>query len=113
MASASVYANDVRPAAWRRWVHAAGAALVGAVSGETVVAEQPALEPAALQQLLGDAGLLVPVTGRLDERTVATLRRFQRSAGLRPDGVAGPRTVHALCRETADTRELRELGVVA
>jgi putative peptidoglycan binding protein len=113
MASASVCANGVRPPAWRRWFDAVGTAVVGAVSGETVVAGQPALETAALQHLLGDAGLLVPVTGRLDGRTVAVLRRFQRSVGLRPDGVAGPRTVHALCRATAGTRELRELGLVA
>lgn len=115
MASASVYANGIQPAAWRRWFDAVGTAVLGTVSGAAVAAEQPALEPAELQQLLADAGCYdgESATGRLDEATRDALRRFQLATGLRPDGVAGPRTVHALCRLTAETRALRELGLVA
>jgi hypothetical protein len=51
-----------------------------------------------LQFLLRRHGLR---TGRLDGRfgsiTAAALRRFQRRAGLRPDGVVGPRTARRLC----------------
>ena len=51
-----------------------------------------------LQFLLRRHGLR---TGRLDgrfgARTTAALRRFQRRAGLQPDGVVGPRTARRLC----------------
>ena len=36
------------------------------------------------------------VDGRFDAATLAALRRFQRSQGLRPDGIAGARTFRAL-----------------
>jgi LysM repeat protein len=38
------------------------------------------------------------VDGRFDAATVAALRRFQRSRGLTPDGVAGAKTFRALAR---------------
>ncbi len=38
------------------------------------------------------------VDGRFDAATAAALRRFQRSRGLTPDGVAGARTFRALAR---------------
>ena len=37
-----------------------------------------------------------PFTGEYTERTAAAVRRFQRSAGLIVDGVAGPRTIAAV-----------------
>jgi len=55
------------------------------------------------------------VDGRFDKATAAALRRFQRSRGLRPDGVAGARTFRALAhpgrahpsKRTAPRRSLR------
>ena len=41
------------------------------------------------------------VDGRFDAATAAALRRFQRSRGLAPDGVAGPKTFRALARGPA------------
>ena len=38
------------------------------------------------------------IDGRFDAATAAALRRFQRSRGLRPDGIAGARTFRALAR---------------
>ncbi len=46
------------------------------------------------------------VDGRFDAATAAALRRFQRSRGLTPDGVAGARTFRALVRGGAPTRSL-------
>jgi LysM repeat protein len=40
------------------------------------------------------------VDGRFDKATAAAVRRFQRSHGLRPDGVAGVRTFRALAHPT-------------
>jgi LysM repeat protein len=40
------------------------------------------------------------VDGRFDGATAAALRRFQRSRGLRPDGIAGVRTFRALAHPT-------------
>jgi murein DD-endopeptidase MepM/ murein hydrolase activator NlpD len=52
---------------------------------------------AALQFLLAAHGFPSgPVDGRLGARTGAALRRFQRWAGLAPDGLAGPGTLAAL-----------------
>ena len=115
MTTATWTMTEPRPVGWRRWLDAVGTAVVGAVSGETVAAEQPPLGTADLQRLLVDAGLLTPaaITGRPDDWTLAALRRFQATAVLRVDGVAGPRTVHALCQAAADARELRELGLAA
>jgi LysM repeat protein len=57
------------------------------------------LDVSVLQFLLTRRGLSPgPLDGVLDVRTTGALRRFQRSAGLRPDGVAGPATIQALVR---------------
>jgi LysM repeat protein len=51
-----------------------------------------------LQFLLRRHGLRTgPFDGRFGARTAAALRRFQRRAGLSPDGVVGPRTARRLC----------------
>jgi murein DD-endopeptidase MepM/ murein hydrolase activator NlpD len=54
---------------------------------------------AALQVALRAKGAYAgPVSGVSDSRTRAAVRRFQRRAGLMPDGIAGPRTRAALGR---------------
>ena len=53
----------------------------------------PAADPAALRELFADLGLRV---GPAEEDLTAAVRGFQDRVGLAPDGVAGPRTVHAL-----------------
>ena len=51
-----------------------------------------------LQFLLRRHGLRTgPLDGRFGEKTAASLRRFQRRAGLTRDGVVGPRTARRLC----------------
>jgi murein DD-endopeptidase MepM/ murein hydrolase activator NlpD len=50
----------------------------------------------ALQSSLTELGYRVRASGRFDRRTARQVRRFQRDHGLRPDGVAGPRTLAAL-----------------
>ncbi len=49
-----------------------------------------------LQQALSTAGLAISVTGIFDEATRAALVKFQKSAGLATDGIAGPKTWSAL-----------------
>jgi LysM repeat protein len=44
------------------------------------------------------------VDGRFDAATAAALRRFQRSRGLTPDGVAGAKTFRALARGATATK---------
>jgi peptidoglycan hydrolase-like protein with peptidoglycan-binding domain len=61
----------------------------------------PPADPASLRALLADLGLCAG--GDLD----AAVRRFQARAGLQPDGVAGPRTVHLLVRYAEEARHLR------
>ena len=51
-----------------------------------------------LQQWLTEAGFATPVTGSFNGITEASVRAFQRAAGLAEDGVAGPRTWCALGR---------------
>jgi murein L,D-transpeptidase YcbB/YkuD len=59
----------------------------------------PSADPASLRALFADLGL---PTDDLD----CTVRRFQSRVGLRPDGVAGARTVHQLVRYAEQAREL-------
>ena len=72
---------------------------VGGLIGWTDQAP-PAADPAALRALFDDLGMS-------HDDLDATVRRFQTRVGLRPDGVAGPRTVHLLARYAKEARELR------
>jgi peptidoglycan hydrolase-like protein with peptidoglycan-binding domain len=64
----------------------------------------PGADPAAVRELFADLGTRIgPEDGDLE----AAIRRFQARAGLEPDGVAGPRTVHALARYAEEARHLR------
>ena len=75
-------------------------------SGEPV----PAADPEALRALFADLGVRVGATaGELD----TAVRRFQAQVGLRADGVAGLRTVHALARYAEEARDLRRSGLAA
>ncbi|MFI5935260.1 peptidoglycan-binding protein [Actinoplanes sp. NPDC051494] len=64
----------------------------------------PAADPAVLRDLFATLGLPV---GRQDEDLTDAVRGFQEYAGLEPDGVAGPRTVHVLARYVQDLQDLR------
>ena len=75
-------------------------------SGEPV----PAADPRSLRALFADLGERVGDTAAELETAV---RRFQARAGLRPDGVAGPLTVHALARYAREARDLRRFGRAA
>lgn len=65
------------PAAARRWI---------------VDRRAPAARVAVLQRALRAQGFRVEVDGRWGPATVAALTWFQRSHGVRADGVAGPKT---------------------
>lgn len=91
---------------WRRVAGAVGAAVVSAIVPGTGQGFQPPADPEVVRELLADVG--VPV-GR--DGLAGAVRRFQAGAGLLVDGVAGPRTVHALSLASSDTRELRALGL--
>lgn len=67
-------------------------------------------DPRSLRKLFGDLGIRVGA-GAAELETV--VRRFQVRAGLRADGVAGPRTVHLLARYAKEARELRGLELDA
>ena len=80
-----------------------GTAVGGLIGwGET----PPPADPAIVRALLTEVG--VPAGASLDD----AVRAFQERAGLEPDGVAGPRTVHLLARYAKEIRELR-LGMAA
>jgi len=64
----------------------------------------PGAEPAAVRELFADLGLTV---GAGPEELDTAVRRFQDRVGLKPDGVAGPQTVHLLARYAKEARELR------
>jgi len=66
----------------------------------------PPADPDTVRALLTEVG--VPAGESLDD----AVRAFQERAGLEPDGVAGPRTVHLLARYAKEIRELR-LGMAA
>jgi len=60
-----------------------------------------------LQYMLARRGQLVPVYGFFDAATDRALRRYQRAKRLAADGVAGPRTLHALGHATPGVRRVR------
>ncbi len=64
----------------------------------------PAADPASLRHLFADLGLPA-------EDLEPAVRRFQSRVGLPVDGVAGPRTVHALARYAEEARDLSGLRV--
>ena len=66
----------------------------------------PAADPASVRALFADLGMR---GGDLDD----AVRRFQSRVGLRPDGVAGPRTVHLLARYAEEARDLRRFEYAA
>ena len=66
--------------------------------------DDPGADPRSLRRLFGDLGVRV---GAGAAELEAVVRRFQARAGLRVDGVAGPRTVHVLARYAKEARELR------
>jgi murein L,D-transpeptidase YcbB/YkuD len=88
---------------------AVGTALAGTVAATGDAA--PPADPRVVRQLLTEIG--VPPAGSSPADLDRALRRFQLRCGLSADGVAGPRTVHALARCAADIRELRDLGLAA
>lgn len=65
----------------------------------------PSADPSSLRALLADLGVRV---GAGDEALAVALREFQARAGLLPDGIAGPRTVHVLSRYAKEVRDLRQ-----
>jgi len=88
--------------------------LMGAAVGGLIGwsgADGPGPDPAVLRGLFADLGVRV---GGSPAEMAAVVRAFQARVGLRPDGVAGPRTVHALAhtaREARDLRAIRRLAV--
>ena len=72
--------------------------------------EGPSADPASVRALFGDLGARVgPAAADLE----AALRAFQERVGLRPDGVAGPHTVHLLVRYAKEARDLHGLELDA
>jgi peptidoglycan hydrolase-like protein with peptidoglycan-binding domain len=64
----------------------------------------PPADPECLRTLLTDLGR---EPGDSEEELTEEVRAFQARAGLTPDGVAGPRTVHVLVRKAREARDLR------
>lgn len=60
-----------------------------------------------LQFMLARRGQLVPVYGYFDAATERALQRYQRAKRLAADGIAGPRTLHALGHATPGVRPAR------
>ncbi|GAA0510215.1 hypothetical protein Ade02nite_52650 [Paractinoplanes deccanensis] len=67
-------------------------------------APPPPPDPACLRELLAEIG---PSPADGDDNLTEAVRAFQARAGLDPDGVAGPKTVHLLTRYASEARELR------
>ncbi|MFG2002615.1 peptidoglycan-binding protein [Spirillospora sp. NPDC048911] len=71
-------------------------AAVGAVARVILDAhaeQLPTADPVVVREILVGLGYTVPME---PDALTAVVREFQGNAGLRPDGAAGPRTVHAL-----------------
>jgi Putative peptidoglycan binding domain len=98
----------VVPMGWRRVAGAVGAAVASVMLPGSGQRYQPPADPTLVRALLADVGLPA-VAGAAGLATA--LRRFQAGAGLATDGVAGPRTVHALSQAAGDARELRAWGL--
>ena len=60
-----------------------------------------------LQFMLARRGQLVPVYGFFDAATQRALERYQRTRRLAVDGIAGPKTLHALGHATPGVRPVR------
>jgi murein L,D-transpeptidase YcbB/YkuD len=88
---------------------AVGTALAGTVGAAGDAA--PPADPDVVRELLIEIGMAPATSSPVD--LDRALRRFQLRSGLTADGIAGPRTVHALARYAADVRELRDLGLAA
>jgi murein L,D-transpeptidase YcbB/YkuD len=93
----------------RRTLSVVGAVLAGTVSASGSSA--PPADPRTVRALLAEIGVLPPGAG--DAAVKAALCRFQARIGLTVDGVAGPRTCHALARYAREARELHDLGLAA
>jgi hypothetical protein len=72
-----------------------------AVGGMIGLSTPPPLDPAEVRGLLAEVGM--PAGDDLAE----AVRAFQSRVGLRPDGEAGPRTVHFLTRYAIQRRAWR------
>jgi len=82
---------------------------VGGLIGWTD-APPPSADPTIVRRLLEDLGM---PRGRGDAEVTEGVRAFQAHVGLRPDGIAGPRTVHLLARYAKEARELSRLDLAA
>jgi putative peptidoglycan binding protein/transglycosylase-like protein with SLT domain len=66
-----------------------------------------------LQYMLARRGQLVPVYGFFDAATERALRSYQRTKRLAADGIAGPRTLHALGHATPGVQRARPVATPA
>ncbi|PSK90494.1 putative peptidoglycan binding protein [Murinocardiopsis flavida] len=96
----------VRPGGLRGTVEFAGAMLASVFAADIVV---PEAEPGVIRDQLVELGYLDNAAGHAER--IEALRSFQRTHGLRPDGVADARTVTILTRDSREHRELRALGL--
>src|SRR3954452_19930216 len=85
------------PARWRRPLRALAVAAIASMllsGGAAAATLQMGSRGSAVKQVQRKLG--VPTTGYYGTQTKAAVKRFQRSHGLRADGVAGPATLRAL-----------------
>jgi murein L,D-transpeptidase YcbB/YkuD len=93
----------------RRTLSVVGAVLAGTVTASA--SDVPPADPRTVRALLVEIGALPSAAP--DTAVKPALRGFQARAGLAVDGVAGPRTCHALVRYAHEARELHGLGLAA
>lgn len=98
------FARRYNGPAYRRYAYDSKLATAYARHKAAADFETPDGSVKALQTALGAAGYASAPTGVFDDATRAALVRFQKTAGLAPDGIAGPRTWAAL-RKAAGTME--------